>query len=295
MDPYHVLGATPASSQREIRASFRKLAKQYHPDRNPSGEERFKEVVRAYETLGKPDRRSRYDSSAVSTAASRDRPRRRVEMSVMVTVPQAAAGHEVEVETPAWEDCPSCGGTGASGDDVDTCRACGGAGTLVLDSLGLGIPCPDCAGDGFVPDEQCLDCLGEGRRRAYVPVTAVIPPDTRPGTEISAPVPDDGLVRDDIIIKVEVGDGGGFSMRDGSVRTEVEVPLSVALEGGEIDVDGPSGKKGTISLPKPCPSGYETIVPWIGLGGGSVAVRVVVRMPDLDDDVLREVSGLLPD
>src|SRR3981081_3513602 len=64
-DPYKTLGVDRKSSDEEIKKAYRKLARQYHPDRNPgdsSSEERFKEVQEAYSVLSDPDKRKRYDS-----------------------------------------------------------------------------------------------------------------------------------------------------------------------------------------------------------------------------------------
>jgi molecular chaperone DnaJ len=63
-DYYAALGVAEDASQDEIKRAFRKLAKTYHPDRNRddrAAEKRFKEVNEAYETLGDPDRRRKYD------------------------------------------------------------------------------------------------------------------------------------------------------------------------------------------------------------------------------------------
>jgi molecular chaperone DnaJ len=63
-DPYKVLGVDKKASADEIKKAYRKLARQYHPDRNPddsASEEKFKEVQAAYDVLGDADKRKRYD------------------------------------------------------------------------------------------------------------------------------------------------------------------------------------------------------------------------------------------
>ena len=60
-DYYKVLGVVSTATDKEITRSYRKLAKQYHPDANPGSEERFKEISAAYDVLGDPDKRKEYD------------------------------------------------------------------------------------------------------------------------------------------------------------------------------------------------------------------------------------------
>lgn len=63
-DYYEVLGVNKNSSPDEIKKAYRKLALQYHPDRNPGdkqAEEKFKEAAEAYDVLSNPDKKARYD------------------------------------------------------------------------------------------------------------------------------------------------------------------------------------------------------------------------------------------
>ena len=63
-DFYEILGVSKSSSQDEIKKAYRKVAMQFHPDRNPgdkSAEEKFKEAAEAYEILSNPDKRAQYD------------------------------------------------------------------------------------------------------------------------------------------------------------------------------------------------------------------------------------------
>lgn len=61
-DYYKILGVDRNASEKEIKSAYRKLAREYHPDINPKAEDQFKEINEAYEVLGDPEKRKRYDS-----------------------------------------------------------------------------------------------------------------------------------------------------------------------------------------------------------------------------------------
>ena len=76
-DYYETLGVSKGASEDEIKKAYRKLARQYHPDRNPGdkqAEARFKEVQEAYDVLSDKNRRTQYDRFGFAGAGARGGP-----------------------------------------------------------------------------------------------------------------------------------------------------------------------------------------------------------------------------
>jgi molecular chaperone DnaJ len=74
-DPYATLGVDRKASDEEVKKAYRKLARQYHPDRNPGdaeAEERFKEIQAAYDVLSDPAKRKQYDQVGPRVFSGRD-------------------------------------------------------------------------------------------------------------------------------------------------------------------------------------------------------------------------------
>lgn len=165
-DYYEILGLPRGASNEDIKAAFRKLARQYHPDVNKEAdaEEKFKEINEAYGVLSDPDKRARYDRYGraglgdlggmpdfatmdfgdifeeilggfgfTTERGTRRSPRRGrdLQMSVMLTFEEAAFGVEKEIEFQREETCSTCGGSGAEPGTTPTrCATCGGQGEV---------------------------------------------------------------------------------------------------------------------------------------------------------------------
>jgi len=164
-DYYDVLGLDRNASQEDIKRAFRRLAMQYHPDRNgePGAEARFKEINQAYEVLSDPEKRAAYDrfghagvggafggtgfegfnfggfgdifDAFFGGAATRQRrgPQRGADLRTTITLDfeEAIFGAEREIEVTRNEVCTACSGLGAeAGSKPERCPSCGGTGEI---------------------------------------------------------------------------------------------------------------------------------------------------------------------
>jgi molecular chaperone DnaJ len=166
-DPYEVLGLARDASEQDVKKSFRRLARELHPDVNahdPQAEEKFKEAAEAYEILSDPERRATYDryghdglrsggyapnfdafgsigdlfdaflgGASVFGSSRSAGPAQGGDVAVAVEIDlgQAAWGTSEEVTFEAVERCEHCRGNGAEpGTPIESCARCGGAGQL---------------------------------------------------------------------------------------------------------------------------------------------------------------------
>ena len=164
-DPYQVLGVPRDADDAEIKKSFRRLARELHPDVNahdPEAEEKFKETAEAYEILSDRERRATFDrygyeglrsggyapnfdafgsigdlfdaffgGASPLRGRSGPTPGGDVAVAVDVDLVDAARGTSVEVSFEAIDRCEHCHGNGAEpGTRIETCTRCGGNGRL---------------------------------------------------------------------------------------------------------------------------------------------------------------------
>jgi molecular chaperone DnaJ len=209
---YDVLGVGASADRDEIRAAFRRLAREHHPDvsHRPEADERFREVVEAYRTLSRPTTRRMYDlfghhglgSDAVEElarwlGARRRAARPQVVGELVLSFAEAARGGVQRVEVESVWTCDRCGGGGAEvGSAIERCVSCGGSGRLRRStSIGAGRllqveSCPECDGSGRRVLHPCGGCAGEGKVRGRRPVEVHVPAGTADGDTLAVELED---------------------------------------------------------------------------------------------------------
>ncbi len=214
-DYYAVLGVPADASQDGIKAAYRSLARQYHPDANSGSaeaEERFKKITVAYEALSDPDKRRRYDlygPDGVSASGQRGfgfddvfeaffgrgggpfgfggagggpPPGEDAVVDLHLEFTEAVFGSEHDVEVRLPVPCDACEASGAApGTHAGRCATCAGRGEVqqvrrtILGQMVTSFPCPDCEGRGERVTNPCPACRGEGRRPETATVKVTVP------------------------------------------------------------------------------------------------------------------------
>lgn len=250
-DLYEVLGVSKDASQSEIQKSYRKLAINFHPDKNPDDDvaaAKFKKLSEAYEILSDPEKREAYDSRGIqgvhdqgfhgfdntddiyshfgdifggfgtryrqqSTQPQRGRDLRFI---VKVDFLQAVLGGRREINAPILKTCSDCQGRGTTGgDDVSPCSQCRGTGQVERKARQQ-------QGGYFSIRTACPACDGTGQTRG--PVCKTCNGDGRVNTsqKLSVNVPV-GTSNSQVLRLAGQGEAGRNGGPSGDLLVEIEV------------------------------------------------------------------------
>ena len=273
-DVYEVLGIVRNAETGEIKSAYRKLAVQFHPDRNPgdkSAEEKFKEINEAYQILGDAQKRARYDQFGHAGFGSgsgfeqgfsgsfsdifdnifgdifggQSGPSAGVDLryNMEVTFEEAAFGVEKEINFEKESSCDTCQGSGAkAGTRPKTCKTCRGTGQVRFNQgfFTLSRPCSTCRGRGVVIEERCEPCKGRGRTRrphaVSVKVPAGIDDEQRLRIRGEGEIAEPGGKPGDLYVHVKVKEHALFQRQDEHVILDLPVTIVQAALGAEIEV-----------------------------------------------------------
>jgi len=278
-DYYEVLGVSRDVSAQELKSAYRKVALQYHPDRNPGNreaEDKFKEASEAYECLSNPEKRARYDQFGHSQSpfegfgfsgsvndifgdifgeifggARRNRGRARgadLRYNLEISFEEAAFGSEVKVRIPRPKRCEVCNGSGSKSGSVRTCPTCGGAGELRFTQgfFSVSRPCNHCGGTGHVISDPCSKCRGAGKYESDSELRVSIPPGVDTGTRVrlagEGEPGERGAASGDLYVVVHLRPHPIFVREGTEVLCEVPLSLTQAALGAQIDVPTLDGK-----------------------------------------------------
>jgi molecular chaperone DnaJ len=269
-DYYEVLDVPKDADDDAIKKSYRRLAMQYHPDRNvgdPQAEVRFKEAAEAFEVLRDPHKRQLYDryghagleNGGGGTSPAGENPFRSFIESIFgfgeaqgngsgaadlqcvvdLDLVEAARGTRKRIKVRRDDICRECSGSGCRrGTSPRYCSRCRGQG--VVQGFILPQRCPSCGGQGRVIPDPCPACRGQGAIEGVYEREIDVPPGVDTGNylplqgEGNAGAP--GRPRGDLFCVFRVQEHELFKREGPHLLCQVPITFSQAALGGEIEI-----------------------------------------------------------
>ena len=337
-DYYETLGVPKTATEKEIKSAYRKRARTWHPDTNrddpKAAEEKFKELQEAYEVLGDPEKRRKYDALGpdwknVSEQAEAQRRYR---------AQQSARGNGAGARTSSFtfdeNEAGEFGGAGFS-DFFDTFfsgvgrreTATGGlprrgrdieasidvslrdaySGAAKTVSMQLDDVCPECGGTGVLGRRVCPTCHGTGRFTTTKTLEIRIPRGVRDGQRIRLTGQGGrgihGGPPGDLYLAVRLEDDPQFEREGDDLYVDVPVSFYTLALGGTVRVPTMTGH---VEMKIPPETQSEQLLRLArkgmphpeGDGYGDEYVRVVGQLPtpltDEERKAFRELAKLHP-
>jgi molecular chaperone DnaJ len=279
---YDILGVSKNAAAKDIKSAYRKLARKYHPDVNPgdkASETRFKEINEAYEVLGDPEKRKKYDEFGSDFKRYQETGQQPGQQSYGFDFDQWVRSQQGGGQQGPYDfETGGPGGGGFSdffellfgggaagrrrttapgrrtramrGEDVeypvDVTLEEAYSGTQRLLQMQINEPCPKCGGTGLVQGNICPTCSGAGTVPRLKRIETKIPAGVQAGSRVrisgqGAP----GLAGGppgDLYLKVNVLPNETFELQGKDIYVDVPVDLYTALLGGEVEVPTLKGK-----------------------------------------------------
>jgi molecular chaperone DnaJ len=257
-DYYKILEVEENASDEDIKKSYRSLSKRFHPDVNPDGAEKFKEINEAYEVLGNGEKRQQYNQRKNNPYAGsnfedmfsqmfggggngfRQQPRRKSApdkiVRVQISPVESFLGTDKTINYFRDIHCNSCGGAGG---EQQACHTCGGVGYQVK-TFGTGFMvqqvrtvCNTCGGRGYTLVHKCYYCDGRGTKPNTHEIKINIPVGADSGQFLK--LQDAGDFKNgeygDLLIQIEVVPKDGFE----KMNNDLIYSLTLDIQGIQQD------------------------------------------------------------
>lgn len=301
-DPYRTLGVSKDSSDAEIKRAYRKLARQYHPDRNPNdtaAEERFKSIQTAYESIGSSEARREWDQQRRMEEMFRgggpsSGPSRGFDFGDLFSQfvggrsntdfgfgSESGKSRHSPFSDSNSREASSRGTDIEAGLDVTLEQAI--SGTEVNFSHRRMKRCQKCDGSSFGTTRSCKDCNGTGVQTKGSSINVKVPPGAVHGQQLRLR----GMghehpqgVPGDLLITLRLDAQEGRRWEDGRLIQEAPVPISTLILGGSVRITTPLGKRIQIEVPERTKIGDRRRVNGHGHQGGDLDIEFVLHEND---------------
>lgn len=321
--------ATGEEIKRSYRKLAVKFHPDKNPD-DSQAEEKFKELGEAYDVLINDEKRAAYDRYGHAAFAQggsggfhdpfdifrevfggsgaggifesffggggspRGEDRQRgsdLRYDMQITLEEAAAGAEKEIEVRKLDTCDRCHGSGAeAGSRAINCPTCGGRGQVVSSRgfFQVSQTCPRCHGIGQIVEKPCRQCEGEGRVEASSRIKIKIPAGIGNGSRLRSSQNGEAGVRGgppgDLYVVIHVKEHPVFQRDEDNLYCEVPISFVQATLGSEVAVPTLEGKA-NVRVPAGTQSGQifklrgKGVTSLDGRGRGDLLARLLVEVP----------------
>lgn len=282
-DPYQILGVPKDAPHAEIKRAFRRLARQYHPDRNPddaAAEERFKAVQNAWEQLETPEKRTQYDEEQQMQEAFGGfggMPGGMGGMDLGDMLRQfmgADSRHSTSPfsqrsRQPSTAPAEPSKGTDLSAPlDIDFERAMnGGKVQFTINRLRR---CEECSTSG------CIHCSNIGVRRRKSKFTIEVPKGAKHGQQLKLPKMGNEHPTGEpgnLTVTLRIDADEGRRWEGDHLIQEVAVPYSTLMLGGKIRISTPAGRTVSITIAPETRIGDRRRLAKQGFAGGDLDIE----------------------
>ena len=320
---YEILGVTPDSSNAEIKSAYRRLARKYHPDVNPSTAELFKDITEAYTTLINPEKRRQYnilngffENQKTKTSSQKaeqeykektaTEPNKKQEKDIKSDFGQKQKKHSEKVFADTINDIfkeftkkeqkkpePQNGADITADVTINIAEALKGTERSV-NVLHTKL-CPKCQGRKFINGSKCSACDGKGEVSEHRKITVKIPAKIKNGTKLRVKGEGNpgkfGGKNGDLYLNINIQ--GNSKIKYDGLNVYYEVPITPfeAVLGGEIVVNTLEGNI-RLKIPARTNSGQKFRLSGQGVKqknkSGDIIVTVHIEIPQsLSDDEIK--------